>query len=155
VHYRVIQMKKERVPVKPRQILEFIACFLALLTIAGILSGMSGCKDAKSSQTQSSGAVKVGIVGYINHEPFKDTVDRIKEVLAKYGAKIDVIWYDMDAPNGGVYAALNKLDAHMSIVINGKCTYGVKGKDVTFQWFEGEQWTAQDLDTVIAGLINK
>lgn len=143
----------------PRQILKFIACFLVLLMMAGILFGLSGCSDGNSSQTrtspQSSGLVKVVIVGYINHEPLKETVDKIKEVLAKYGDKLDITWMDTDTVNGSVYAVTNDLKAHMNIVINGKYTYKVNGKDITFQWFEGEQWTVQDLDAVLASLVSK
>ena len=29
----------------------------------------------------------------------------------------------------------------MNVIINGKYTYQVNGKNVTFQWFEGQGWT--------------
>jgi hypothetical protein len=142
-----------------RQILKIITCFLVLLTIAGILSGLSGCDNSQSSQArtppQASGAVRVVIVGVINHEPLKETVDKIKEVLAKYGDKLDITWIDSDTVYGGVYAATNDLKAHMNIVINDQCTCKVNDKDITFQGFEGGQWTMQDLDAVLVSLVGK
>ena len=41
----------------------------------------------------------------------------------------------------------------MNVIINGKYTYQVNGKDVTFQWFEGQQWTKADLDAI--SLVSK
>jgi hypothetical protein len=40
------------------------------------------------------------------------------------------------------------------VIINGRYRYKVNGRDVTFQWFEGTQWTKEDLDAVISDLLN-
>ena len=99
--------------------------------------------------------VSVVVVGTITHGPMQPTIKSIKDVLSKYGDKVSVTWVDMSTKEGDKYATEHKLDAHMNIVINGTYKYQVNGKNVEFQWFEGQQWTQQDLDAVLANLINK
>jgi hypothetical protein len=108
-----------------------------------------------STSQPAVNAVKIVVAGYINHGPMAATVQAIKDVLAKYGNKVDVTWVDLDTTDGAAYFKANNLTAHMNVIINGKYTYKVNGKDVTFQWFEGQQWTKQDLDAVLAGLVAK
>jgi hypothetical protein len=99
--------------------------------------------------------VTVVVAGYINHGPLQPTVTAIKEVLAKYSENVKVQWIDLATTAGAAYFKANNLSAHMNVIMNGKYTYQVSGKDVTFQWFEGQGWTKQDLDTVLSNLINK
>jgi hypothetical protein len=108
-----------------------------------------------SASQPAANAVKIVVAGYINHGPMAATVQAIKDVLAKYGSKVDVTWVDLDTTDGAAYFKTNNLTAHMNVIISGKYTYKVNGKDVTFQWFEGQQWTKQDLDTVLSGLVAK
>jgi hypothetical protein len=82
-------------------------------------------------------------------------VGAIKEVLAKYGDKVNVTWVDLATTQGQDYFKEHGLTAHMNVIINGKYEYQVNGKDVTFQWFEGQQWTKQDLDAVLGNLLNQ
>ena len=111
---------------------------------------------APSPSTQAApGAVKVVVAGYMSHGPLRPTVQAIKDVLAKYGNKVDVTWVDLGTKEGAAYFKANNITAHMNVIINGKVTYKVNGKDVTFQWFEGQQWTRQDLDSVLASLVSK
>jgi len=111
---------------------------------------------APTPSTQAApGAVKVVVAGYMHHGPLAPTVQAIKDVLAKYGNKVDVTWVDLGTKDGAAYFKANNITAHMNVIINGKVTYKVNGKDVTFQWFEGQQWTRQDLDTVLASLVSK
>ena len=110
---------------------------------------------ATPSAPANPNAVKVVVAGYMNHGPLRPTVQAIKDVLAKYGNKVDVTWVDLGTKDGAAYFKANNITAHMNVIINGKVTYNVKGKNVTFQWFEGQQWTRQDLDTVLAGLVSK
>jgi hypothetical protein len=98
--------------------------------------------------------VSVVVAGYLNHGPMQPTVRAIKEVLDNYGDKVDATWIDLGTKDGVNYFKENNLSAHMNVIINGKYTYDVNGKEVTFQWFEGGQWTSQDLDTVIANLLS-
>jgi hypothetical protein len=100
-------------------------------------------------------AVKVVVAGYMNHGPLQPTIQAIKDVMAKYGDKVAVTWVDLGTQAGVTYFKQNGLTAHMNIIINGKFTYNVNGKDVTFQWFEGQQWTKADLESVISGLVSK
>ena len=82
------------------------------------------------------------------------TVNAIKDVTAKYGDKVAVTWIDMSTNQGQAYAQQHGLSAHLNILINGKYQYTVNGKQVAFQWFEGQQWTKADLDAVISAIVN-
>ena len=99
--------------------------------------------------------VDVVIVGVISHGPMQTTVNAIKEVLAKYNSKITVTWLDLGTDEGYDYAEKNGLTAHMNILINGKYQFTIKGKKIVFQWFEGKQWTKEDLDAVISDNLKK
>jgi hypothetical protein len=103
----------------------------------------------------SPNAIEVVVAGYLKHGPMQSTVQAIKEILVKYGDKVDVTWIDLGTEEGAAYFGEHGLTAHMNVIINGSYEYQVNGKDVTFQWFEGQQWTKQDLDTVLAGLVSK
>jgi hypothetical protein len=94
-------------------------------------------------------------VGTIKHGPMQPTMKAIKDVLAKYDDKVNTVWYDMTTPDGAKYARDHNLDAHLNILINGTYKYTVDGKPIEFQWFEGTQWTKNDLDKVLSNLINK
>jgi hypothetical protein len=98
--------------------------------------------------------VSVVIAGYINHGPMQPTVRAIKEVLSKYNDNVDVTWVDLATSQGQSYFQEHGLTAHMNVIINGTYEYEVNGKTVDFQWFEGQQWTEEELDTVLAGLIH-
>jgi hypothetical protein len=98
--------------------------------------------------------VSVVIAGYINHGPMQPTVRAIKEVLSKYEGDVDVTWVDLATSQGQSYFQEHGLTAHMNVIINGTYEYEVNGKTVDFQWFEGQQWTEEELDTVLAGLIH-
>ena len=132
----------------------------ALLSLAGCSSSTAPSLQAAPpsvTPTTSSApdAVKLVVAGYINHGPMQPTVQAIKDVLAKYGDKVSVSWVDLNTKDGQAYFKQYGLTAHMNVIINGKYQYQVNGKTVTFQWFEGQQWTRQDLDAVIASLVNK
>jgi hypothetical protein len=98
--------------------------------------------------------VSVVVAGYINHGPMQPTVRAIKEVLSKYDGSVDVTWVDLATSQGQSYFQEHSLTAHMNVIINGTYEYEVNGKTVDFQWFEGQQWTEEELDTVLAGLIH-
>jgi hypothetical protein len=118
-------------------------------------SATTQSRTEASSPTVQTGPVSVVIAGYINHGPMQPTVRAIKEVLSKYGDKVAVTWIDFATTQGQNYFQDHGLTAHMNVIINGTSTYQVKGKTVVFEWFEGQQWTKADLDTVLANLINK
>lgn len=108
-----------------------------------------------SSIIASSNQVTVVVAGYINHGPLQPTVRAIKEVIANYGDKVAVTWIDMATPQGESYFKEHGLTAHMNVIVNGTSNYQVNGKNVDFQWFEGQQWNKKDLDTVLSNLVNK
>jgi hypothetical protein len=108
-----------------------------------------------SSPIVPTSPVSVVIAGYINHGPMQPTVRAIKEVLSKYDDKVAVIWIDLATTPGQSYFQEHGLTAHMNVIINGTSRYQVDGKTVDFEWFEGQQWTKTDLDTVLANLVNE
>jgi hypothetical protein len=105
--------------------------------------------------TVTTNAVAVVVAGYITHGPLQPTVQAIKDVLSKYGDRVTVTWVDLNTQQGADYFKAHGLTAHMNVIINGKSSYQVNGKTVDFVWFEGQGWTRQDLDTVLAGLVIK
>ena len=107
-----------------------------------------------SSPTVPTNPVSVVIVGYINHGPLQPTVSAIKEVLAKYDDKVAVTWIDEATTQGQSYCQEHGITAHMNVIINGTTRYQVDGKTVVFEWFEGQQWAREQLDEVLATLIN-
>jgi len=122
---------------------------LALVAPVALVAPMRGVDAASDAKVD---VVVAGVQGPA-HAPMQPTINAIKEVLSKYGNRISVTWIDMETPEGQAYYSAHGLSAHMNILINGKSTYRVNGKDVTFQWFEGQQWTKADLDAVISSLL--
>jgi hypothetical protein len=108
-----------------------------------------------SSPTVETTPVSVVVAGYINHGPLQPTVRAIKEVLSKYDDKVAVTWIDLGTTQGENYFQDHGLTAHMNVIINGTSTYQVDGKTVDFEWFEGQQWTEEELDSVLANLVGK
>ena len=102
----------------------------------------------------SSGKVDVVVAGDISHGPMQPTIRAIKDVTSKYGQQITVTWVDLDTAEGKKYFDEHGLSAHLNILINGKYQYLLDGRKVTFQWFEGTQWSKNDLDAVLSGLLN-
>jgi len=107
-----------------------------------------------SPSPESVSPVTVVIAGYINHGPMQPTVRAIQEVLAKYDDRVAVSWIDLTTAEGQTYFQKHGLTAHLNVIINGTSTYQVDGKTVVFEWFEGQQWTKEELDAVLANLIN-
>jgi len=105
--------------------------------------------------SDSSGVVSVVLAGYINHGPLQPTVKAVKDIVAKYGDKVRLTVVDLSTTAGQNYFKANDLTAHMNVIINGKYEYSINGKDVVFQWFEGVDWTKEDLDAVLSSLVNK
>ena len=109
---------------------------------------------AQVSSVAADNSVNIVVVGDISHGPMQPTVKAIKNVTAKYGDMVNVTWMDMGTPEGIQYAQEHGLSAHLNILINGNYRYTRNGKEIVFQWFEGQQWTKEDLDAVIAGILS-
>ncbi len=105
--------------------------------------------------SDSSGVVSVILAGYINHGPLQPTVRAVKDVVAKYGNKVKLTVVDLSTTAGQNYFKTYGLTAHMNIIINGRYEYIINGEEVVFQWFEGVEWTKEDLDAVLASLVNR
>jgi hypothetical protein len=114
----------------------------------------SAPSEATTPPAVPASPVTVVIAGYINHGPMQPTVRAIKEVLSKYDGDVDATWVDLATAQGQSYFQEHGLTAHMNVIINGKSEYEVGGKTVDFEWFEGQQWTEEELDTVLAGLVH-
>jgi len=127
--------------------------YVALAVVIALAASLSVVAPVQTVAAASDAKVDVVVAGYINHGPMQPTVSAIKEVLAKYGDKVSVTWIDLATSQGQAYFSAHGLSAHMNILINGKYSYRINGKDVTFQWFEGQQWTKADLDAVLASLV--
>jgi hypothetical protein len=102
----------------------------------------------------STDKVNIDVAGMINHGPMQPTVQAIKEVTSKYGDNVTVNWIDTTTDEGQKYLQDHGLTAHLNILINGIYKYKLDGKDVTFQWFEGQYWTKDDLDAVINDVLS-
>lgn len=113
-----------------------------------------GQPEAQPSE-RSPAVVSVVAAGYITHGPMQPTVRAIDDVLSKYSGKVDVTWVDLSTREGRDYFREHGLTAHMNVIIDGRYTYEVNGRDVTFQWFEGRQWTKEDLDVLLSDLVGE
>ncbi len=102
----------------------------------------------------STDKVNIDVAGMINHGPMQPTVTAIKEVTSKYGDNVTVNWIDITTDAGQKWVQDCGLTAHMNILINGYYKYTLDGKEVTFQWFEGQYWTKEDLDAVINDVLS-
>jgi hypothetical protein len=118
-----------------------VACVLCLLSLAH-----GGVAD-------STNKVNIDVACYINHGPMQPTIKAIKEVTSKYGDGISVNWIDLGSEEGQKYFNDHDLSAHLNILINRNYKYKLDGKEVTFQWFEGQNWTKEDLDSVINDIL--
>jgi len=120
-------------------LLIFAFCILSLTNVSG---------------AYAASKVDVVVVGKLSHGPMQPSINAIKEVTVKYADQLNVTWMDLDTAEGTKYADQHGLSAHLNILINGHYQFLVNGRKVTFQWFEGTEWTKNDLDIVISGLLN-
>jgi hypothetical protein len=121
-----------------------VACILCLLAMACAAFAAPASKDR----------VDVEVAGYINHGPMQPTIDAIKEVITKYDDELNTKWIDLATEEGQKYFQDHDLSAHLNVLINGSYKYELDGKEVSFQWFEGQNWTKEELDAVINDTIN-
>jgi hypothetical protein len=107
-----------------------------------------------ASIVAASDRVDIVVLGMINHGPMQPTVNAIKNVTSKYGSRVNVTWIDLESAQGEKYSQEHDLTAHLNVILNGKYMYNINGKGITFQWFEGQQWTKEDLDTAISNILD-
>jgi hypothetical protein len=121
---------------------KIVVCVICLLSLA------------YGAVAASTDKVNIDVAGMINHGPMQPTVNAIKEVTSKYGDKVTVNWIDATTDEGQKWLNDHSLDAHLNVLINGNYKYKLDGKEVTFQWFEGQYWTKEDLDAVIDDVVS-
>jgi hypothetical protein len=102
----------------------------------------------------STDKVIIDVAGMINHGPMQPTVEAIKEVTSKFGENVTINWIDTTTEDGQKWLQDHGLSAHMNILINGNYKFNLDGKEVTFQWFEGQYWTKEDLEAVINDVLS-
>ena len=121
-----------------------VACILCLLAMTyGVFAAPT-----------SGDSVDVDVAGFINHGPMQPTVEAIKEMISKYDDKLNVKWIDLATEEGQKYFQDHSLSAHLNVLINGNYKFKLDGKEVAFQWFEGQNWTKEELDAVINDTIS-
>ncbi|MEJ2226529.1 MAG: hypothetical protein P8X49_15495 [Syntrophobacterales bacterium] len=109
----------------------------------------------------ASGAptTKVEIL-YMNHGPLQSTLEQIKGVMAQYGDKVSVSWYDFESPQGEQFKAQKGITQHIPLMIwiNGQTLVQVGQKEVEFvgfptgagpAFFQGK-WSMGDLKAALA-----
>jgi hypothetical protein len=126
---------------------------IKILLVACIACLMALVNGAFAAST-SGDKVNIDVAGYINHGPLQPTVNAIKDVISKYEDKLNVNWIDLETEDGQKYFQDHGLSAHLNILINGSYKYMLDGKEVDFQWFEGQSWTKEKLDAVIGDIIS-
>lgn len=84
----------------------------------------------------SSGPVSIDIL-YMDHGPLRPTLDKLKEVFAKYEGKVSVRWHDFESPEGEKFMAEKGVTRHIPLVvwIDGKDTVEIDGASCTFSGF--------------------
>ncbi len=133
---------------------------LLLALIAALM--LSACSGSPSP---TSGAVTVEIV-FLNHPTIRKVLTQVDSTLAAYGDKVSVTRYDFDTPEGAAFAKKKGLSGHipLAIFVNGLQTFGVNGRQVTFESFpQGAgtgvvpdgAWTVADLDAVLKSVVGK
>jgi hypothetical protein len=140
---------------------------LVLLLIAGSALSLAACAAlpttaglaAPAGTPLPAGAVSVDIIA-LNHPPLRPVLAEVDQLLTPYGAKVHVTHYDFDTPEGANFAQKMGLSGHIPLVIfvNGKDTFTLNGRKVSFESFPQGQgtgmvadgaWTTADLDTVL------
>ena len=121
-----------------------ISFLLVLLLLCFAAITIYSCSDKN---------IDITVVGAIEHGPMQPTVNSINDVFSNYNNRIIVHWLSFDSAEGQQFMKKNGLTAHLNILINGKYRYHINGKEVVFQWFEGQSWTREDLDSVIRDLL--
>jgi hypothetical protein len=122
----------------------------SLITGALVLFIICICFLPQGVNAESKAVVNVVEVGMLSHGPMQPTVRSVDEVVGKYNNQVNLTKIDITTVEGGQYAKDHGITAHFDLFIDGKDHYVINGKDVTFQWFEGDGWTKQDLDNAIA-----
>jgi len=102
---------------------------------------------------------------YMNHGPLQPTLKEINDLCAMYGNKIKVSRYDFESPEGERFMSRKGIKQHVPLVIwiDGKSSFPLKGKEISFMgfptgsgpaFFQGK-WTMDDLRKALDQLTQK
>jgi hypothetical protein len=96
---------------------------------------------------------------YMNHGPLKETVDKMKDLFSKYGAKVSVSWYNFDSAEGEQFMAKKGIKQHVPLIIwiDGSPVVSMGAKKVQFAGFPSGsgpasfqgKWTMDDLKAAL------
>jgi hypothetical protein len=123
---------------------------------------LSLCLLSTPSVTRSAVPVKLEII-YMNHGPMQPTIRNLKELFDEYHGKVITLWFDADSSSGKDFMKEKKIQGHIPllILVNGKKSFSINGKDITFQGFptgaspfkkvEGN-WAIADLRQLLGNL---
>jgi ABC-type uncharacterized transport system substrate-binding protein len=91
-----------------------------------------GCSQAPLEAKMT----KVEIL-YMNHGPLMDTIDNVRDLLAKHGNKINVSWYDFESSEGERFMAEKRITRHIPLIIwiDGSPSVKLRNKEITFIGF--------------------
>jgi hypothetical protein len=100
------------------------ACALLLL--------IAGCSQAPLEAKKT----KVEIL-YMNHGPLMDTIDNVRDLLAKHGNEINVSWYDFESSKGEQFMKEKRITRHIPLIIwiDGSSSVKVGQKEIKFIGF--------------------
>jgi hypothetical protein len=101
-----------------------LACSLLFL--------IAGCSQAPLEAKKT----RVEIL-YMNHGPLMDTIDDVRELLAKHGNVINVSWYDFESGEGERFMAEKGINRHIPLIIwiDGSSSVKVGQKEINFIGF--------------------
>ena len=102
---------------------------------------------------------------YMNHGPLQPTLKEINDLCAGYDKRIIVSRYDFESPEGQRFMSRKGIKEHVPLVIwiDGKSTFSLKGKEISFVGFptgsgpaifQGK-WTMDDLRKALDQLTHK
>ncbi|MGH8907728.1 MAG: hypothetical protein ACRD0K_14705 [Egibacteraceae bacterium] len=100
-------------------------------------------------------------VAALEHPPVQAVLTDIEQILTGYGDRVSIRRYDLETPEGELFAERHDLVGHtpLALFVDGSMNVVVNGRNVTFLGFpqgggplaaaEGS-WTLDDLDAAIA-----
>ena len=129
------------------QMLKYKFGFITLLAIILVLGMNLGFSFNAFAQDK----IKIEAVGFFSHFPMKPTLTAIQDTCKKYSDKVDLTVYDETTDEGQNFLAKMGLSGHipMELYIDGKNTFAIDGKAITFSDFVNDKWQVKDLEKAI------
>ncbi len=101
----------------------------------------------------------------MNHGPLQDTLVKLRNMLAGFGGRLDVSWYDFESNEGEAFKAKKGINQHVPLVIwiNGSPKVKLGQQEMMFwgfptgagpAFFQGK-WNMDTLKLAIENAIAK